>query len=175
MIIGQHIPISVFHTIILVGVRIGHGITDVFIQHIGIRGTGVQPFMQGITIIHIPGGMGIFIIIMIAGVLMVAINIRAHLHFVILEIKEVATEVHMVSNDQHQMLMLDRDQYEKVSNYPVMQERQYRLVDIALPEVHVMATAVYRRAAKQPVVDIILVFSNRAIGIKVHQQTEITG
>jgi hypothetical protein len=171
---GQHIPISVFHTIILVGVRIGHGITDVFIQHIGIRGTGVQPFMRGITIIHIPGGMEIFIIIIITPDLVVVTNIRIHMRFVILEIKEVATEDHMVY-DQHQMFMLDRDQYEKVSNYHVMQERQYRLVDIALPEVHVMATAVYRRAAKQTVVDIILVFSNRAIGIKVHQQTEITG
>jgi hypothetical protein len=146
----------------------------VFIQHIGIRGTGVQPFMRGITIIHIPGGMEIFIIIIITPDLVVVTNIRIHMRFVILEIKEVATEDHMVY-DQHQMFMLDRDQYEKVSNYHVMQERQYRLVDIALPEVHVMATAVYRRAAKQPVVDIILVFSNRAIGIKVHQQTEITG
>ena len=177
MKIGQHIPTSVFHIIIQAGVRIGHGIMAVFTQRIGIHGigilgTGVLHSMRGITIIHITGGMGIIIHIIVTGDLMVVIEICTHMSLVILDIKEEAVEVPLVLYDQHQIVMLDRDQYEKVFNYHVILVRQLgRLGDIVVLGIRVVASQVI---AKLRVVDIILVYSSHAIGIKVQQQMVIT-
>jgi hypothetical protein len=56
-----------------------------------------------------------------------------------------------------------------VLHYRAIPVRQYNLVDI------IIETADYQQTVNQPAVDIIPVFSSRAIGIKVQPQTEITG
>jgi hypothetical protein len=61
IVIGSRIMISVSHTIIPVGVLIGHGITDVYIQRTGIHGIGVLHSILAILIIQIIGAIGILI------------------------------------------------------------------------------------------------------------------
>jgi hypothetical protein len=61
MIIGSRIIILVSHTIIPVGVLIGHGIMDVSILRTGIRCGGVLRSMQAMRIIRTAGVIGILI------------------------------------------------------------------------------------------------------------------
>jgi hypothetical protein len=78
-IIGNHTNISDSLIIIPVGVHIGHGITDVYILHIGIHGTGVLPFMLVIPIILITGDIGIPIQDMVIGDMVAITTIRTSL------------------------------------------------------------------------------------------------
>ena len=106
MIVGSRIAISVFLTIIPVGVPIGDGIMGVCTHRTGIHGTGVLPFMSTIIIIHITGDIGIRIEGIITEDTAGITIIRARLRHVTSVIKEgEMVQGHLVPQDQRGMEM----------------------------------------------------------------------
>jgi len=90
------------------------------------------------------------------------------------DIREMGVvELAMVSQDQTEVS--DQVRFAEVLHCHVTQALQYKRVDITRQKIYEVVTVVSRQAANRAA-DIIQVFNNRAIGIKVlQQQTEVTG